>query len=100
MSARKDPVTSEVREAVFARDAKATGYRGWGPLCVAPSLDGTAGYCEGYTTLDHVKDQPRMGVRAPSDMGHLVSLCHRHHLETGWATSHRPELRGYLRDVS
>jgi hypothetical protein len=26
-------------------------------------------------TLDHVKDQPRIGRRAPSDPGHLVAMC-------------------------
>jgi hypothetical protein len=50
-------------------------------------------------TLDHVKDQPRMGVRAPSDERHLVSLCAHHHLD-GWATGHRPDLRNYLAKVN
>lgn len=26
-------------------------------------------------TLDHVKDQPRFGRRAPSDPWHLVAMC-------------------------
>lgn len=86
---RRDPVTPEVREAVFARD------RG----CIAPRL-GATDPCSGAWTLDHVKDQPRMGVRAPSDAAHLVVVCAHHHLWTGWATSHRPELREYLRAVS
>lgn len=47
-------------------------------------------------TLDHVKDEPMMGRRAPSDEGHLVTLCWEAHVNTGWATSHRPELRAYL----
>jgi hypothetical protein len=53
-------------------------------------------FCQGRLTLDHVKDQPMIGKRAPSDMAHLVTLCWHHHLD-GWATSHRPELRDYLR---
>jgi len=85
---QRDPVTPEMREAVFARD----GYS-----CVAPRLGGSSMDCGGRDTLDHVRDEPRMGVRAPSDMAHLVTLCEGHHLWTGWATAHRPELRAYLR---
>ena len=87
---RRDPVTADVALTVLARDGG----------CVAPRLGGSYADCGGRITLDHVKDQPRMGKRAPSDPAHLVSLCSRHHLETGWATSHRPELREYLRSVA
>lgn len=97
-----DPVTPEVRRAVISRDGG----------CVAPLIDPDAGPCRdrwGHVrhrsvvpalTLDHVKDAPRMGVRAPSDPAHLVTLCAWHHLSTPWATSHRPELRAYLRSVN
>lgn len=37
-----------------------------------------------------------MGKRAPSDARHLIACCEYHHLE-GWATSHRPAIREYLR---
>ena len=99
--AHRDPVTPELRDAVLARD-------GW--RCVAPSL-GARDLCRtafgdpmeyageyrvAHLELDHVKDQPRMGVRAESDLGHLVALCPWHHRESGWATSHRGELREYL----
>ena len=84
---RKDPVTPELYAEVMARD-------GW--MCVAQRLDPGAYSHEGPLTLDHVKDQPRMGVRAPSDIDHLVVLCYHHHLD-GWATSHRPLLREYLK---
>lgn len=87
---RKDPVTPELREAVLERDGG----------CVARLFDEELMYCRGRLTLDHVKDEPRMGVRAPSDRAHLVSLCTWHHLESGWATSHRPELRAYLEGVN
>ena len=83
---RIDPVTPEVRIAVFARDGG----------CVAVILGEDPASCRGRATLDHVKDQPRMGKRAPSDLAHLVTICEWHHLY-GWATSHRPELREYLR---
>jgi hypothetical protein len=84
----KDYVTKAVAAEVLERD----GY-----ACVAPYIGGSSMDCEGRNTLDHVKDEPRMGKRAPSDPAHLVTLCERHHLWTGWATSHRPELREYLR---
>ena len=61
---RKDPVQPELRIAVFQRD------RG----CIAPSL-GASDWCQGPLTLDHVKDQPMMGKRAPDDLAHLVALC-------------------------
>ncbi len=88
---RRDPVTPELRQAVLLRDGG----------CVAARLSHfLRGQCSGRLTLDHVKDQPRMGKRAPSDMAHLVALCERHHLWSGWATSHRPELRRYLEQVN
>ncbi len=84
----KDPVPGFVALAVLERD------RG----CVAVKLGQDPSTCRGRITLDHVKSQPMMGKRAPSDVDHLVSLCEHHHLE-GWATSHRPELRVYLREA-
>lgn len=86
---RKDPVTHEVALAVFTRDKG----------CVAVELGEYPSTCHGRLTLDHVRDQPMMGKRAPSDPAHLVSLCWHHHLN-GWATSHRPLLREYLAAVS
>lgn len=51
--------------------------------------------------MDHVRDQPRMGKKAPDDENHLVTLCAGHHLETRagriWATANRPLLRAYLK---
>jgi hypothetical protein len=87
---RRDPVTHDVALTVLQRDSG----------CVAVALGEAPSTCGGRLTLDHVKDQPRMGVRAPSDPAHLVALCENHHLWTGWATSHRPELREYLRGVA
>lgn len=82
---REDPVGPVLRSEVLTRDGG----------CVAVVLGEVPGDCHGRLTLDHVKDQPRMGRRAPSDPGHLVTLCEHHHLD-GWATGHRPELRAYL----
>ena len=86
---RKDAVTAALRAVVLERDE----YR-----CVASDL-GVLDACSGRLTLDHVNDQPMMGKRAPSDRAHLATLCWHHHLD-GWATSHRPELRAYLRGVA
>lgn len=93
----RDPVTPAVRQAVLIRDGG----------CVAPYLgapDGCAtafgypvptGATDGWVELDHVRDQPMIGKRAPSDVAHLVSLCHHHH-QDGWATANRGVLRLYL----
>jgi hypothetical protein len=87
---RTDPVTPQLRIAILTRDGG----------CVAPYLGGSFMDCSGRPTLDHVKDEPMMGRRAPSDERHLVTLCEYHHLWSSWATSHRPELRDYLRRVN
>lgn len=67
---------------------------------MAPQLDPDAGECSGRLTLDHVKEELAMGVKAPDDEAHLISLCERHHVETqagaNWATSHRDLERAYL----
>lgn len=88
---RRDPLTPVVRAAVLDRD------RG----CVAAKL-GESG-CWGRLTLEHVKDEPRMGRRAPSDLAHLVTLCEGH-TEPGaraghqWNTAraNRSRIRDYL----
>lgn len=72
----KDPVTPAVRELVLRRDGR----------CFVTRVDAThqcrdqwgvphSPYDLDKLTLDHVKDQPRMGVRAPSDPAHLVAMC-------------------------
>src|SRR5512141_837239 len=99
----KDPVTPELRATVLMRDMEQALLRANGrpvTACVATFLlPSTSGICSGPLTLDHVKDQPMMGKRAPSDEQHLVTLCTWHHIESGWATSHRPLLRWYLRSI-
>jgi len=97
-------VTPEVRILVLQRDQHEMARVGLAvltPTCVAPLIDPDAGPCAGRSTLDHLKEEPRMGVRATSVPEHLVSLC-QGHTEDGmkaghiWNTSHRPELREYL----
>jgi hypothetical protein len=70
-----------------------------GHIIVWPPRSGIVGYIAHCLTLDHVKDQPMLGKRAPDDAEHLATLCWHHHLE-GWATAHRPELRTYLAEVN
>jgi hypothetical protein len=88
---RRDPVTAELRESVLLRDRGCVASRVCD--CIASSN------CDGRLTLDHVKSEPRLGKRAPSDLEHLVVLCWHHHLD-GWATAHRPELRAYLAEAA
>lgn len=100
-----DPVTPAVAAHVLERDrgCVAAGLGApdacagkWGGPAIATLIPLT--YYRSALTLDHVKDAPRMGKRAPSDPAHLVVLCWHHHMD-GWATAHRPELREYLRRV-
>ncbi len=98
----RDPVSPDLRWDVFRRDARETGMTVGSPvpLCVAPLL-GATDRCAGPTQLDHIQDgYGRMGRRAPSDLAHLVAVCRRHHIDTGWATSHRSDLRAYLERVN
>lgn len=90
----RDHVSVELANYILARDRR----------CVVRWLDQPASaMCSGRLTLDHVKDQSRMGKRAPSDERHLVTLCEFHHLGSkggaNWATSHRGLLRSYLATV-
>ncbi len=94
---RRDPVTPEMRLRVFRRDGG----------CVAPRLGGSAMDCFGQLTLEHVKDELRLGIRAPSDEAHLVTLCEGH-TENGrragyqWNTAkpNRIAVRAYLEEAT
>lgn len=61
------------------------------------------GTCSGPWNLDHVKDDPKIGQKAPDDEDHLVSHCATHDergMKRGhqWNTAHRSEQRKYLQD--
>lgn len=94
---RADPVTAQMREAVLARDKG----------CIAPRLGGSYLDCWGRDQIAHVKDEPRMGRRAPSDMAHLVTVCDGH-AEPGmkagyvWVTDRQniARMREYLASFS
>lgn len=61
--------------------------------------------CWGRWTIEHVKEEPRLGVRASHDLEHCVSLCEGH-TEPGmkagkiWNTAVRPALRQYLKEAN
>lgn len=114
---RKDPVTEATVRMVKLRDlwsvwlASGTSldFTLWtatnGNPCIAPVLDPSqSDHCWGRITMEHVKAELRMGVRAKSDSAHLVSLC-QGHTEDGrkagyqWNTSKRNRelVREYLR---
>ena len=94
---RRDPVPPEVAIAVLRRDGG----------CMAPRLGGSAMDCWGRDRIEHVKAEPRMGVRAEPLMSRLLTLCEGH-TEPGmkagyvWATAkvNREACREYLRSVA
>jgi hypothetical protein len=49
-------------------------------------------------SLEHVKDQPRMGVRAPSDAAHMLALCAYSNVAVP-NRSQRNAMRAYLAGV-
>jgi hypothetical protein len=99
-------VTPALHDAVIARDRAAMRKAGLplGIVCIAPIVDpAERGRCWGRTTIDHVKPEPRLGVRARSVLSEMVSVC-QGHMEDGrtagrqWNTANRDRERAYLRD--
>ena len=72
-----DPVTLETRQLVLVRDGMCFLFRmDRGHACRDAYGNPHSPFDLLKMTLDHVKDHPRMGLRAPSDMRHLVAMCH------------------------
>jgi hypothetical protein len=109
------PITALLRETVFMRDAKAIwewseerihhhltfkeflAQRRRRPLCLVELLDPPASArCSGRSTLEHVKDQLRMGKKAPDDEQHLVILCEFHNVWSPPSKVLREKIRWYL----
>jgi hypothetical protein len=92
----RDRVSPELALYIFRRDQG----------CIAPRLGGTAMDCWGRNRIEHVKAEPRMGVRAEPRPDRLVTLCEGH-TEPGmragyvWCTAkeNRAAMREYLRRV-
>jgi len=71
-------------------------------VCVAPVIDPSqSGTCSGAMERDHVHSHTggTKGKRPPTTMETLVILCHHHH-QNGWATSHRPRIRTYIKEAN
>jgi len=102
-----------VRAAVLRRD----GFR-----CIAPEIDGLAGWCRDtwgnpitqfpaydrgpqFVTMSHTKDADElaMGKKAPADSEHLVTLCPWHHQGTqggsNWEAVNRNKIRKWLAEM-
>jgi hypothetical protein len=114
------PITAHLRETVFLRDAQAIwevseerihhnlsfvrflaslGARKR-PLCLVELLDPPASAkCSGRWTLDHVKDHPMLGKRAPDDEWHLVIGCEYHNIWSPPSRALRQAQRAYLADA-
>jgi len=72
-------------------------------VCVAPLIDRSqSGLCSGEMTRDHVHEHTggTKGKRPPTTMETVVILCQGHHLNSFWATSHRPAIRAYIREAN
>lgn len=83
---RKDPVTPELRDAVLERDKG----------CLGPRV-GMPGNCHFHLELDHVRASGGLGLRSPSTMENLATLCRDHHrLKTEAGRTWRPPLLAYL----
>jgi hypothetical protein len=92
-------VTPELREAILLRDR----------MCFMVRLDPSHVCYDAFgrehlptdlrlLTLEHVKDQPRMGRRAPSDERHIVALCYRANVGVPSKVT-RQAMRAYLAAV-
>jgi hypothetical protein len=94
--AKRDPVTAAVRWAVMRRDGGCVLARFDAPhVChdrwgnEHPPTDVRR------LTVEHVKDDLRMGVRAPSDLGHLVAMCYSGNVDVP-SKRDRENIREYL----
>jgi hypothetical protein len=106
-------ISPQVKAIVLQRD----GYH-----CIAPDIDGKAGWCRDafgtpitrwgsrdpgpmYLQMSHTKDADglAMGKKAESDPRHLVSLCPFHHTGTSggsnWEAVHRNQIRKWLAEM-
>jgi len=80
------PEDRAVYRSVEARDGS----------CVAPVVEPGIDLCDGPVQREHVRYRAAMGGRRITTRDGVVLLCRHHHMD-GWATSHKDELRVYLR---
>ncbi len=93
----RDRVTPELREAILRRDGRCFMTR-LSPFHVCFDAFGRKHASDDLNklTLEHVKDEPRMGRRAPSDERHIVALCYRANVGVP-SKATRQAMRAYLR---
>lgn len=97
--AEEDKVSAEMRRAVLARDkACVLWIMDHGHSCRDRFGVPHAPFDERRLTIEHVKDQIGMGVRAPSDMAHMVALCGGANVGVP-SKAEREWMRDYLRRV-
>lgn len=92
----REPLTADgpggwplLRLTVFNRDMG----------CIVPYVDPDNDRpCKGMPTLDHVPERGRngLGMKAPDDEAHLVTVCTYHHTGQLWPERHRDLERAYL----
>jgi hypothetical protein len=96
----RDRVTPALRDAVFARDKR----------CILSRLSDTHVCRDRWgqphmptathlLTLEHVKTDLRIGLRAPSDMRHLVAMCAYSNVGVP-SKDERVAIRAYLEEVN
>lgn len=97
---RADKVTPELHAAILRRDRECVLAKiepehlcrdSWGHPHAAGDL--------ARLTVEHVKDQPRMGKRAPSDLAHCLALCAAANVAAP-SKSQRAAFRAYLAAVN
>jgi hypothetical protein len=90
-------VTGDLHDAILARDG----------MCVAARLDRSHRCRDEWgerhepdalskLTVEHVKDEPMMGKRAPSDEAHMLALCFAANAWDHWGSKNRDICRAYL----
>ncbi len=96
----RDPVTPELREHVLRRDGGCF-LRRFDPAHSCKDQWGKphSSYDIWRLSLDHVKDQPMMGKRAPSDARHLVAMCYSANIAVP-SSEVRAAEREYLKGVT
>jgi hypothetical protein len=77
-----DKVTEDLRRRVLVRDQVCFIFRiDRGHICADRWGRLHSPYETWRLSLDHVKDQARMGKRAPSDEWHLVAVCYKGNID-------------------
>lgn len=95
----KPKVTADLRREVFERDGACVGYRlNSSHICADQWGTSHSPFALGRMSLEHVKDDLRMGVKAESDRAHMITLCWRLNLQPP-SKEQRAGFREYLARV-